>query len=178
MRGVEGRVGYIDYIISGIEEGDVLTLVDRAQEQFDQEESERLQKKIRKNELDFDDFLSQIQSIKKMGNLKDLIGMIPGMGKMVKDLDISDDAFKHIEAIIRSMTKQERRHPDVMKASRKERVARGSGVEVQDVNRLLKQHQQMNDMMKRVKKLGKKGMMRQGLAGLLPPGAGLPGGMK
>jgi signal recognition particle subunit SRP54 len=133
--------------------GDVVTLVERAQEQFDQEETERLQKKIRKNQFDFDDFLSQLNTIKKMGNLKDLMGMIPGLGKMTKDVDIQDDAFKHVEAIILSMTKQERGNPELINGSRRKRIANGSGTTIQEVNQLLKQFQDMKRMMKSMNKM-------------------------
>ncbi len=139
--------------------GDVLTLVERAQQQFDQREAEKLQKKIRKNELDFDDFLSQIQAIKKMGNLKDLIGMIPGMGKLTRNMDIEDDAFKHIEAIITSMTKQERGNPTIINGSRRKRIASGSGRTVREVNELLKQFQTMKKAMKKMNKMGGAGKM-------------------
>ncbi len=128
--------------------GDIVSLVEKAQEQYDAEEARKLQKKIAKNQFDFDDFLQQIQQIKKMGNLKDLMGMIPGMGKMVKDLDIDDDAFKGIEAIIQSMTKQERNDPGILNGSRKQRIARGSGTNIQDVNKLIKQFEDMRKMMK------------------------------
>jgi len=130
--------------------GDVVSLVERAQQQFDQDEAMRLQKKLRKNEFDFDDFLTQIQAIKKMGNLKDLISMIPGVGKQIKDLDISDDAFKHVEAIIRSMTKEERSKPLVINGPRRKRIATGSGRTVREVNELLVQFDQMRDMMKKM----------------------------
>ncbi|MFY8172516.1 MAG: signal recognition particle protein [Sphingobacteriaceae bacterium] len=128
--------------------GDVVSLVERAQEQFDAEESARIQKKIRKNQFDFGDFLNQLQQIKKMGNLKDLMGMIPGVGKMVKDIDISDDAFKHIEAIIHSMTPLERESPEVINGTRRKRIAMGSGRSIEEVNKLLKQFDDMKKMMK------------------------------
>src|SRR5690554_5564846 len=128
--------------------GDVVSLVERAQEQYDEEEARKIQKKIAKNQFGFDDFLKQIQQIKKMGNMKDLIGMIPGAGKMMKDIDIDDDAFKGIEAIIHSMTPLERTSPSVINASRKKRIAKGSGTSVQEVNQLLKQFDQMSKMMK------------------------------
>jgi signal recognition particle subunit SRP54 len=128
--------------------GDVVSLVERAQEQFDEEEARKLQKKIAKNQFGFDDFLKQIQQIKKMGNIKDLMGMIPGMGKALKGVDIDDDAFKGIEAIIFSMTPEERRKPSIINGSRKKRIARGSGTSVQEVNQLLKQFNQMSKMMK------------------------------
>lgn len=128
--------------------GDVVSLVERAQEQFDAEESARIQKKIRKNQFDFGDFLNQLQQIKKMGNLKDLMGMIPGVGKMVKDIDISDDAFKHIEAIIHSMTPLERESPELINGTRRKRIAMGSGRSIEEVNKLLKQFDDMKKMMK------------------------------
>ncbi len=128
--------------------GDVVSLVERAQEQFDEEEARRLQKKIAKNQFGFDDFLKQIQQIKKMGNIKDLMGMIPGMGKAMKGVDIDDDAFKGIEAIIYSMTPAERRNPAIINSSRKKRIAKGSGSSVTEVNQLLKQFNQMAKMMK------------------------------
>lgn len=128
--------------------GDVVSLVEKAQQNFDEEESRRLQKKIRKNQFDFEDFLGQLQQIKKMGNLKDLLGMIPGVGKAIKDIDISDDAFKGIEAIIRSMTPQERQDPDLIDGQRKKRIAAGSGTSVTEVNKLIKQFGEMKKMMK------------------------------
>lgn len=128
--------------------GDIVSLVERAQEQFDEEEARRLQKKIAKNQFDFDDFISQIQQIKKMGNIKDLAAMIPGMGKALKDVEIDDDAFKGIEAIIHSMTPYERANPSVLNGSRKNRIARGSGTTIVDVNRLLKQFEQTSKMMR------------------------------
>ncbi|MFT7348971.1 MAG: signal recognition particle subunit SRP54, partial [Candidatus Paceibacteria bacterium] len=140
--------------------GDVVSLVERAQEQFDEEEARKIQKKIAKNTFGFDDFLSQIQQIKKMGSLKDLMGMIPGAGKALKGLDIDDDAFKHIEAIIHSMTPDERSNPVVLNASRKVRVAKGSGRTVQEVNQLLKQFNQMSKMMKMMQGGGGKKMMQ------------------
>ena len=128
--------------------GDVVSLVERAQEQFDEEEAKKLHKKIAKNEFGFDDFLKQIQQIKKMGNMKDLMGMLPGVGKAIKDVDINDDAFKHIEAIIHSMTPDERRRPSIIDMNRKKRIARGSGRKIEDVNGLMKQFDQMGKMMK------------------------------
>jgi signal recognition particle subunit SRP54 len=128
--------------------GDVVSLVERAQEQYDEEEARKLSKKIAKNQFGFDDFLKQIQQIKKMGNMKDLLGMIPGAGKMLKDVDIDDDAFKHVEAIIQSMTPKERANPSIINASRKKRIGSGSGTSVQEVNRLMKQFDQMSKMMK------------------------------
>ena len=140
--------------------GDVISLVERAQEQFDEEEARKIQKKIAKNKFGFDDFLSQIQQIKKMGNIKDLMGMIPGAGKALKGLDIDDDAFKHIEAIIHSMTPEERSTPSKLDASRKKRIAKGSGRDVQEVNQLLKQFDQMSKMMKMMQGGGGKKMMQ------------------
>lgn len=128
--------------------GDVVSLVERAQQQFDEKEAAELQKKIRKNKFDFNDFLSQIQQIKKMGNMKDLMGMIPGVGKMVKDADIDDDAFKPIEAIIHSMTPFERENPDAIDQKRRMRIAKGSGTEITEVNKLMKQFSDMRKMMK------------------------------
>ena len=128
--------------------GDVVSLVERAQEQFDEEEAKKLHKKIAKNEFGFDDFLKQINQIKKMGNMKDLMGMIPGVGKAIKDVDIQDDAFKHIEAIIHSMTPEERRRPSIINTQRKNRIAKGAGRKIEDVNALMKQFDQMGKMMK------------------------------
>lgn len=130
--------------------GDVVTLVEKAQEQFDAEEARRLQKKLAKNQFNFDDFLKQIQQIKKMGNLKDLAGMIPGMGKALKNMDIEDDAFKHIEAIIKSMTPAERDDPSLLNGSRRKRIANGSGTDIQEVNRLIKQFAETRKMMRMV----------------------------
>ncbi len=140
--------------------GDVVSLVERAQEQYDEEESRKLQKKIARNQFGFDDFLKQIQQIKKMGNMKDLIGMIPGAGKAMKDVDIDDDAFKGIESIIHSMTIKERTKPTIINASRKKRIAKGSGTTVQEVNQLLKQFTQMSKMMKMMQGGGGKKMMQ------------------
>jgi signal recognition particle subunit SRP54 len=128
--------------------GDIVSLVERAQEVFDEEEAERIQKKLLKDQFTFEDFYTQIQQIKKMGNLKDLMGMIPGVGKAVKDLDISDDAFKGIEAIINSMTPAERQTPDIINGVRRKRIASGSGTDIQQVNQLLKQFEEMRKMMK------------------------------
>ncbi len=134
--------------------GDVLTLVEKAQQNFDEEEAKRLNKKIRKNQFGFDDFLNQMEQIKKMGSLKDLMGMIPGVGKAIKDIDIDDDSLKPIEAIIKSMTPQERENPDVINGSRRQRIAKGSGTTIQEVNQLLKQFTQMRKMMKTMNKMG------------------------
>jgi len=140
--------------------GDVISLVERAQEQYDEEEARKIQKKIAKNQFGFDDFLMQIQQIKKMGNMKDLVGMIPGAGKMMKDVDIDDDAFKGIEAIIHSMTPAERSTPSMINTSRKKRIAKGSGTNVQEVNQLMKQFNQMSKMMKMMQGGGGKKMMQ------------------
>lgn len=128
--------------------GDIVSLVERAQEQFDEEEAKRLQKKIQKNKFDFNDFLKQIEQIKKMGNIKDLAAMIPGVGKAIKDVDIDNDSFKGIEAIIKSMTPQERTNPEILNSSRRQRIAKGSGTDIQEVNRLIKQFDQTRKMMK------------------------------
>jgi signal recognition particle subunit SRP54 len=140
--------------------GDVVSLVERAQEQYDEEEARKIQKKIAKNQFGFDDFLKQIQQIKKMGNMKDLVGMIPGVGKAMKDVDIDDDAFKGIESIIHSMTPTERSKPTIINASRKKRIAKGSGTSVQEVNQLMKQFDQMSKMMKMMQGGGGKRMMQ------------------
>ena len=139
--------------------GDVISLVERAQQQFDEQEARKIQKKIAKNTFGFDDFLSQIQQIKKMGNIKDLAGMIPGVGKAIKDVDIEDDAFKGIESIIHSMTPFERSNPNVLNGSRKKRIALGSGTNVQDINQLIKQFSQMSKMMKMMQGGGASKMM-------------------
>ncbi len=139
--------------------GDVISLVERAQQQYDEEEARKVQKKIAKNQFGFDDFLKQIQQIKKMGNIKDLMGMIPGMGKAIKGMDIDDDAFKGIEAIINSMTKEERKNPKILNGNRRKRIADGSGKEVSEVNQLVKQFSQMGKMMKMMQGGGAKQMM-------------------
>ena len=139
--------------------GDVISLVERAQQQFDEQEARKIQKKIAKNTFGFDDFLSQIQQIKKMGNIKDLAGMIPGVGKAIKDVDIEDDAFKGIESIIYSMTPFERSNPNVLNGSRKKRIALGSGTNVQEINQLIKQFSQMSKMMKMMQGGGASKMM-------------------
>lgn len=133
--------------------GDIVSLVEKAQEQFDEKEAARLEKKIRKNQFDFEDFKTQLQQIKKMGNLKDLMGMIPGVGKQIRDVDINDDSFKGIEAMINSMTPEERRNPDILDPHRKERIAKGSGKELQELNQFLKQFEQMKGMMKMMNKM-------------------------
>ena len=150
--------------------GDVVSLVERAQEQFDEEEDRKLQKKIAKNQFGFDDFLNQIQQIKKMGNMKDLVGMIPGAGKALKDVDIDDNSFKGIEAIINSMTPLERTDPKTINASRKKRIAKGSGTTINEVNQLLKQFFQMSKMMKMMQGGGAKKMMQMmgGMKGGMP----------
>lgn len=134
--------------------GDVVSLVERAQQNFDEQEAQRLNKKIRKNQFNFDDFLSQLEQIKKMGNIKDLMGMIPGMGKAMKGLDIDDDSFKPIEAIIKSMTIDERTNPDIINGSRRKRIASGSGTSIQQVNSLMKQFADMRKLMKTMNKMG------------------------
>jgi len=134
--------------------GDITTLVEKAQEQFDEEQTKRLEKKIRKNKFDFADFKQQLEQIKKMGNMKDLLGMIPGIGKQIKDLDINEDSFKGIEAMINSMTPAERADPDLIDPSRKKRIAKGSGKDISDVNAFMKQFEQMRDMMKNMNKAG------------------------
>ncbi len=133
--------------------GDIVSLVEKAQEQFDAVEAAKLEKKIRKNQFDFEDFKTQLQQIKKMGNLKDLMGMIPGVGKQIKDIDINDDAFKGIEALINSMTLVERRNPDIINPSRKNRIAKGSGKDITELNQFLKQFEQMKGMMKMMNKM-------------------------
>ena len=151
--------------------GDIVSLVERAQEQFDEEEAKRLQKKIQKNKFDFNDFLGQIQQIKKMGNLKDLASMIPGVGKAIKDVDIDDNAFKGIEAIILSMTPKERTNPELLNTSRRQRIAKGSGTSIQDVNRLVKQFDQTRKMMKMM--TGSK--MNQMMSAMKHMKGGMPG---
>ena len=142
--------------------GDIVSLVDRMQQQYDEEQARELQKKIAKNKFDFNDFMSQISKIKKMGNLKDLASMIPGVGKAIKDIDISDDAFKGIEAIIYSMTPYEREHPEAINGSRRQRIARGSGTSIQEVNRLLTQFEQTRKAMHKVSNMNPKQLMRAG----------------
>jgi signal recognition particle subunit SRP54 len=133
--------------------GDVVSLVEKAQQTFDEEETARLNKKFRKNQFDFNDFLSQLEQVKKMGNMKDLLGMIPGMGKALKGVDIDDNSFKPVEAIIRSMTKMERENPEIINPSRKNRITKGSGRTIQEVNQLLKQFEEMKKMMKTMNKM-------------------------
>ena len=148
--------------------GDIVSLVERAQEQFDEEEAKRLQRKIQKNQFDFNDFYNQIQQIKKMGNLKDLASMIPGVGKAIKDVDIDDNAFKSIEAIIQSMTPAERTKPELLNPSRRNRIAKGSGTSIQEVNRLIKQFDQTRKMMKLVTNNSKMAQMAQMMKGRMP----------
>ena len=144
--------------------GDIVSLVERAQEQYDEEEAKRLEKKIRKNKFDFDDFMGQIQQIKKMGNIKDLASMIPGVGKALKDVDIDDNAFKGIEAIIQSMTPKERQNPDIINQSRKLRIAKGSGTKIEEVNRLLKQFDQTRKVMRMMTGVGSSKMAQMAAA--------------
>ncbi len=139
--------------------GDIATLVEKAQAQFDEEQAKKLEKKIRKNQFDFQDFLDQLQQIKKMGNLKNLMGMIPGMGKAMKDIDISDDAFKGVESIIKSMTPYERSNPDIIDQSRKKRIAKGSGRDMNEINQFFKQFEQMKQMMKNMNNMPALGRM-------------------
>ncbi len=156
--------------------GDIVSLVEKAQEQYDEEEARKLQKKIQKNKFDFEDFLTQIRQIKKMGNIKDLASMIPGVGKALKDVDIDDNAFKSVEAIIQSMTPYERHNPQVLNHSRRLRIAKGSGTDINEVNRLIKQFDQMRKMMKMMTGSGAKGMM--GRMAAMQGMQGLPGGKR
>src|SRR5690606_36069103 len=149
--------------------GDIVSLVEKAQDQFDEEEAKKIEKKIRANKFDFDDFKTQLGQIKKMGNIKDLLGMISGIGKAIKDIDISDDAFKGIEAMIDSMTPKERRNPDLINPSRRKRIAEGAGKDIAEMNAFMKQFEQMRGMMKQMNKL--KGMGMPGMGG---PGMGMP----
>lgn len=151
--------------------GDIVSLVERAQEQFDEEEAKRLQKKIQKNKFDFNDFLKQIEQIKKMGNLKDLASMIPGVGKAIKDIEIDDNAFKGVEAIIKSMTPKERTNPEILNTSRRQRIAKGSGTSIQEVNKLIKQFDQTRKMMKMVTGNNMASMMGR-MKGMKMPGLG------
>jgi signal recognition particle subunit SRP54 len=144
--------------------GDVVSLVEKAQDTFDEEEARRLNKKIRKNEFDLNDFLGQLEQIKKMGNVKDLMGMVPGMGKAIKDVDLDNESFTPIESIIKSMTPKERTNPDILNGSRRKRIAQGSGTSVQEVNNLMKQ---FGDMRKMMKMMNKQGGMKRGLANLM-----------
>ena len=152
--------------------GDIVSLVERAQQQYDEEEAKKLEKKIAKNKFDYNDFLSQIGQIKKMGNIKDLASMIPGMGKMLKDIDIDNNAFKSIEAMIGSMTPYERLHPECINMSRKQRIARGSGNSIDEVNRITKQFEEMRKMMRALQggnkmaaMMGRMGGMKGGFGG-------------
>lgn len=149
--------------------GDVISLVERAQQSFDEDEAKRINAKIRQNNFNFDDFLSQLDQVKKMGNIKDLIGMIPGMGKAMKGLDIDDDSFKPIEAIIRSMTPKERQNPDIIDGRRRKRIADGSGRTIVEVNNLMKQ---FDDMRKLMKQMNKMGGAKQAMSRMMPPGMG------
>ncbi len=146
--------------------GDVVSLVERAQQAYDEEEARRINKKIRKNQFGFDDFLAQMEQMKKMGSMKDLLGMIPGMGKAIKDIDIDDDSLKPIEAIIKSMTPKERTSPEILNGTRKQRIAKGSGTSIQEVNQLLKQFEQMRKMMKMMNKSGGKRALANMLGGM------------
>ncbi len=146
--------------------GDVVSLVERAQQNYDEEEARRINKKIRKNQFGFDDFLAQMEQMKKMGSMKDLLGMIPGMGKAIKDIDIDDDSLKPIEAIIKSMTPKQRTQPEVLNGTRKQRIAKGSGTSIQEVNQLLKQFEQMRKMMKMMNKSGGKRALASMLGGM------------
>ena len=146
--------------------GDVVSLVERAQQNYDEDEARRINKKIRKNQFGFDDFLAQMEQMKKMGSMKDLLGMIPGMGKAIKDIDIDDDSLKPIEAIIKSMTPKERTQPEILNGNRKQRIAKGSGTSIQEVNQLLKQFEQMRKMMKMMNKSGGKRALANMLGGM------------
>jgi signal recognition particle subunit SRP54 len=176
------EVFYADRIAGRIlDMGDVVSLVEKASETFDQAEAEKLAAKMQKGNFDLDDLASQLRQLRKMGGMGGMLGMLPGIGKIKKqiaDAKIDDGMVKRQEAIISSMTKRERKNPKLLNASRRLRIAAGSGTSVQEINRLLKQYQDMAQMMKKVSKLGKKGMMRQGLAGLMPPGMGGGGGFR
>lgn len=150
--------------------GDIVTLVERAQTQFDEEQAKKIEKKIRSNKFDFDDFKTQLNQIKKMGSIKDLLGMIPGVGKAIKDIDISDDAFKGVEAMIDSMTPAERAHPDIITPDRRKRIAAGAGKSIAEMNAFMKQFEQMRSMMKQMNKF-------KGLGGMMPGGMKMPPGM-
>jgi signal recognition particle subunit SRP54 len=149
--------------------GDVISLVERAQQSFDEDEAKRLNAKMRQNNFNFDDFLSQLEQVKKMGNIKDLMGMIPGMGKAMKGLDIDDDSFKPVEAIIRSMTPTERQNPDIIDGRRRKRIADGSGRNITEVNNLMKQFEDMRKMMKQMNKMGG---AKAAMSRMMPPGMG------
>jgi signal recognition particle subunit SRP54 len=146
--------------------GDVVSLVEKAQKQYDEKQAAKLQKKIRSNDFNLEDFLEQLQQIKKMGSISDLVGMLPGVNQALKDVEVDDDAFKPIEAIISSMTVEERQNPDVLNGSRRRRIAQGSGTTVREVNELLKQFEQMKKMMKTMSKMGRMGRTMQGLKNL------------
>jgi signal recognition particle subunit SRP54 len=146
--------------------GDVVSLVEKAQKEFDEKQAEQLQKKIRSDKFDLEDFYEQLQKIKKMGSITDLVGMIPGASKAVKDADLSEDAFKPIEAIINSMTPEERQNPDLLNGSRRRRIAKGSGTTVREINELMKQFDQMKKMMKTMSKMSKMGRAMEGLKNL------------
>ena len=156
--------------------GDVVSLVERAQEQFDEEEAKKLNRKIQKNELGFDDFLKQLQMMKKMGGIKDLMGMLPGVGKVVKDVDINDDSFKHIEAMIQSMTPEERRKPSIITMSRRQRIAKGSGRKIEEVTALMKQFEQLGKTMKLLQSPQGKQLMAMMSKGGFPGMGGMPFG--
>jgi signal recognition particle subunit SRP54 len=143
--------------------GDITSLVEKAQEQFDEAQAKKIEAKIRKNKFDFADFKTQLEQIKKMGNMKDLLGMIPGMGKQIKDLDVNEDSFKSIEAMINSMTPAERSDPDLIDGNRKKRIAKGSGKDIQEVNNFMKQFEQMRGMMKNMNKMPSMGKMMPGM---------------
>jgi signal recognition particle subunit SRP54 len=158
--------------------GDVVSLVEKAAETIEHAEAEKLAKKLAKGKFDLNDLMSQLKQLQKMGGLSSMMGMLPGLGKIkqqMKDAKIDDKMVKRQIAVIQSMTPRERAYPDLIKASRKQRIAKGAGVEVPEVNKILKQHQEAGRMVKQLQKLGKKGLLRQGLAGLMPPGGGLPG---
>ena len=146
--------------------GDIVSLVEKAQNAYDEKQARELQRKIAKNQFNFNDFLQQIQQIQKMGNLKELASMIPGVGKAIKDIDIDDNAFKGIEAIIRSMTEQERQHPEIINGSRRKRIAKGSGTDIQEVNRLIKQFDDARKMMKAVSGIKNPMAMMRGMKGM------------
>jgi signal recognition particle subunit SRP54 len=143
--------------------GDITSLVEKAQSHFDEEQTKKLEAKLRKNKFDFADFKMQLEQIKKMGNMKDMLGMIPGVGSKVKDLDINEDSFKGIEAMINSMTPEERADPDLIDGNRKKRIAKGSGKDINEVNAFMKQFEQMRDMMKNMNKMGAFGRMMPGM---------------
>ena len=147
--------------------GDIVSFVEKAQEQYDQEKAEELQRKIRKNQFDFEDFLQQLKQIKKMGNMKDLLGMIPGIGKQIKDMDIDEKQFSKLEAMIYSMTPEERNNPDLMTGSRRQRIAAGSGSTIQDVNQFMKQFEEMRKMMKMMNKMGGGAKAARALGGMM-----------